>query len=71
LLTEGTALLVPPEDPAALAAALDQVLADSPAAQGRATAARARVATQFSPAEWVSRHLAVYQRVMERRAVEP
>ncbi len=34
----------------------------------RAVAARARVAEHFSPGEWVSRHLAVYQRVMERRA---
>jgi hypothetical protein len=50
---------------------MDQVLSDRSAARDRATAARARVAAQFSPSEWVSRHLAVYQRVMERRAVEP
>lgn len=68
LLAHGTGLLVPSEDPSALAAAMDQVLADPAGALDRATAARARVAAQFSPGEWVSRHLAVYQRVMERSA---
>jgi glycosyltransferase involved in cell wall biosynthesis len=67
LLPAGTALLVAPNDPAALGAAMDQALADPAAARRRATAARAHVAGQFSPREWVSRHLAVYQRVMERR----
>lgn len=67
-LLGNNALLVPPEDPPALAAAIDQVLADPAAARVRAAAARARVAAEFSPGEWVTRHIAVYQRVMERNA---
>ncbi len=67
LLAPGTGLLVPPEDPAALAGAIDQLLSNPAAAGARALAARARVSEHFSPAEWVTRHLAVYQRVMERR----
>ena len=68
LLSADGALLVAPGDPVALASALDQVFADPAAGRRRAAAARARVAAQFSPGEWVSRHLAVYQRVMEHRA---
>ena len=68
LLPPGTALLVPPNDPSSLGSAMDEALADPVDAHSRAAAARSRVAEQFSPAEWVSRHLAVYQRVMERRA---
>jgi len=68
LLTAGTALLVGPNNPVALSIAMDDALSDRSAADVRASAARARVAEYFSPGEWVSRHLAVYQRVMERRA---
>jgi len=57
----------PPEDPAALASAIDLALADPAAARTRVLTARAHLAECFSPDEWVSRHLAVYQRVMERR----
>ena len=68
LLPPGSALLVPPEDPAALASAIDLALADPAGARTRVLTARAHMAECFSPDEWVSRHLAVYQRVMERRA---
>ena len=68
LLPPGSALLVPPEDPVALASAIDLALADPAAARTRVLTARAHMAECFSPEEWVSRHLAVYQRVMERRA---
>ncbi len=67
LVTEATGMLVAPGDPAALAAAMDHVVSHSGAARERAAAARARVEEHFSPRQWVSRHLAVYQRVMERR----
>jgi glycosyltransferase involved in cell wall biosynthesis len=66
-VTVETGTLVPPEDPTALADAIQQVLAQPAAARARAAAASARVADHFSPREWVSRHLAVYQRVMEQR----
>ena len=67
LITSDTGTLVPPGDPAALAAAIDQVLSQPAAARQRASAAALRVADLYSPREWVSRHLAVYQRVMEHR----
>lgn len=67
LLAEGSALLVAPNDAVALASAMDEILTRPGPARARALAARARVAERFSPAEWVSRHLSVYQRVMERR----
>jgi glycosyltransferase involved in cell wall biosynthesis len=66
LITPNTGTLVLPNDSAALAAAMDEVLSHPGAAQARAAAARARVADLYSPEAWVSRHLAVYQRVMER-----
>lgn len=66
LVPDGTGLLVPSGDPAALASAVDEVLAHADPARARARAARAHVAERFSPAEWVSRHLSVYQRLMER-----
>ena len=69
LLPAGTGLLVPSEDPVALAGAIDQVLADPATAHARAAAAAASVAARFSPSEWVSRHLAVYQRLMEQHAL--
>ena len=67
LITPDTGRLVQPRDPAALAAAIDEVLSHPAAARTRAAAAASRVAELFSPREWVSRHLAVYQRVMEHR----
>ena len=66
LITPTTGTLVPPNDSAALAAAMDELLSHPAAAGTRALAARARVADLYSPDAWVSRHLAVYQRVMER-----
>ena len=68
LLPPGSALLVPPDDPVALGSAIDQALADPAASRARVLAARAHMTERFSPEEWVSHHLAVYQRVMERRA---
>ncbi len=67
LITPSIGTLVPPNDSAALAGALDDVLSHPGAAHARALAARTRVAELYSPETWVSRHLAVYQRVMERR----
>ena len=55
------ALLVAPEHPAALGAALDAVAADSAAARTRADAARARVARDFAVAPWLERYDTVYR----------
>jgi glycosyltransferase involved in cell wall biosynthesis len=69
LLPAGTGLLVPPEDPVALAGAMAAVLADPSTAHARASAAVASLAARSSPAEWVSRHLAVYQRLLAQDAL--
>lgn len=44
-----TGLLVPPDDPASLAAALERLLGDLPYATRLGQAARARIATHFTP----------------------
>ena len=56
-----TGLLVPPDDPAALAAAVKRVLA-GPAGYGQRGLARARA--QFSVARMADRTIAVYERAM-------
>lgn len=63
VLSEAEALLVPAEDPNALAGALRAVYADPAAAARRARAARQRLATQFACGPWIERYLTVYRRV--------
>jgi glycosyltransferase involved in cell wall biosynthesis len=65
IVEEGeTGLLVPPDDPSALARAVNQVLA----APGRyGTAGRARAQAEFSVARMTDRTLAVYERALARR----
>jgi len=58
--------LVPPSDPAALAAAVDEVLDDPALAAGMGDAARRR-ATAFSWDALAGRVLDVYREVVERR----
>jgi len=61
VLADGeTGLLVPPEDPAALAAALGAVLRHPVAARRRAAAAQALVARRYSRDGCVDRLLALY-----------
>jgi len=61
VLADGeTGLLVPPEDPAALAAALGAVLRHPAAARRRAAAAQALVARRYSRDGCVDRLLALY-----------
>lgn len=59
-----TGRLVPPGDPAALAAALAEVLRDPGAAARRAEAARAFVAERFSRARCVDRMVALYNELL-------
>jgi glycosyltransferase involved in cell wall biosynthesis len=60
VLGPGGGLLVEPGDPDAMARALAAALADQPASAGRARAAAARVAQEYGPDLWVTRHEALY-----------
>jgi glycosyltransferase involved in cell wall biosynthesis len=63
--TDGvTALLVPPEDPDALAVAIALTLADEAATQARVEAARADVCARFTQSAHAARLQAVYARVL-------
>ncbi len=65
LVVDGeTGLLVPPRDPAALAAALARYVADPGLAQGHGRAGRARAVTEFSLDVMVSGYAALYHRVL-------
>jgi glycosyltransferase involved in cell wall biosynthesis len=64
------ALLVPPEDPVALAAALGAALDDRDASARRARAAHARLASDFAFGPWLDRHRTLYQSVLARRRGE-
>ena len=57
------ALLVPPDDPGALAAAIRCVHADSAAAVARARRARERLVSEFAPAPWLARYERIYRSV--------
>jgi len=63
VVSAAEAILVPPDDPAALAAAVRQVLGDRPAAAARAEAAAARLASQFDVASWLQTYEEIYSRV--------
>jgi glycosyltransferase involved in cell wall biosynthesis len=56
-----TALLVPPDDPAALAQAVGALLADAPLRAAMAAAGRRRVATHFAPGAMLDATGAVYR----------
>ncbi len=68
LLGAAGGLLVPPEDPAALAVAIDTVLARPADAHARTVTARARIAENFDASIWVARHIALYHRLLENRS---
>ncbi|HWG52675.1 MAG TPA: glycosyltransferase [Gemmatimonadaceae bacterium] len=61
MLSDAEALLVPPDDSAALASALDALRADPAAAAARATAARARLEREFALEPWLRRYEALYR----------
>src|SRR5436309_2281625 len=63
VLSSDEALLVPPEDPAACAAALRAVYADGAGAERRARAAGARLESEFGCSAWVSCYEALYRKL--------
>jgi glycosyltransferase involved in cell wall biosynthesis len=60
VLDPAQALLVPPENPAALAAAIAAVHAGPAAAADRARAAHARLGTAFAPGRWIGAYESLY-----------
>jgi glycosyltransferase involved in cell wall biosynthesis len=67
MFPDGEVLLVPPDDPRALAAAIDAVRSEPEAARERAMAARRRVERHFAPRPWLERHEALYRSLLRRR----
>ncbi len=63
VVTEREALLVPPEHPAAIAAAVREVHADVAAARRRARAALARVTERFALDPWLDAYEQIYRTV--------
>jgi len=61
VVSAAEALLVPPERPDALAAAIAAVLADPAAADARVEAAYRRLAEAYAPADWLAAHVALYR----------
>lgn len=61
------ALLVPPEDPGALAQAIDAIRNDPADAARRARAARSRLDRDFTPEAWVAAYQDVYRDALARR----
>lgn len=61
MVTADEALLVPPGEPRALAAALRQVATDTGAAMARARAASARLASEFAVGPWLAAYEAIYR----------
>jgi glycosyltransferase involved in cell wall biosynthesis len=64
----GTAQLVPPDDPGALAAAIERLLDDPALAERQVAAARERVERHFSARTNAERVLEVYRRAIAARA---
>lgn len=62
VVSDDEALLVPSEDPRALAEGILSVRADPELARARATRARQRLERDFSVATWLSRYAEVYDR---------
>jgi len=70
IVSEAEALLVPAENPGALARAIAEVFAAPAAAALRATRARARLAEQFAPDPWINRHREIYRDILAFRRGE-
>ncbi len=68
VVSDEEAVLVPPDDPAALARALASLLADPAAAAARAERARRVLRERFGPEAWVRRYDAVYEAALAHAA---
>ena len=68
VLRDDAGVLVPPEDPAALGAALRSVAADAGEAQRRAARAQDRIETEFGADAWRERYDTVYRMCIETAA---
>lgn len=68
LLSPAEGMLVPPDDPNALAAAIRATLDDPAAAQARARAALLRQRTEFDVGPWSARYEAIYRELIAARA---
>lgn len=62
---EKEALLVPPEEPGALADAVTRVREDPGAARDRARRARERLRRRFAPGPWIDRYEEIYREAVE------
>jgi glycosyltransferase involved in cell wall biosynthesis/O-antigen/teichoic acid export membrane protein len=69
ILGLGGGILVPPEDPAALAAAIERLLRDPDEARRLGEQGRAVVADRFGPARMVEATVALYVDRLERRGI--
>ena len=67
VVSEHEAHLVPARDPAALAEAIRDVLADPDSAAGRAAAAERRLHEEFSVEQWLSEYDSIYRTVIGTR----
>ena len=68
MLSQDTAVLVPPESPVELAEAVRAVFMDPGAAQRRTDAARQRLDTAYRVDSWVSRYDKIYAEALENAA---
>jgi len=59
-------LLIPPEDPVALATGIRAILENASVARARAIRARLRVARDFAATPWIERHVEFYNTVLAR-----
>jgi len=67
VVTEREAVMVPSEDPAALARGIARAVEDKAGALARATAATERVAFKFAAGPWIDRHVNLYRALIGAR----
>ncbi len=66
VVSSNEAVLVPPEDPAALGAAIRQLIDDPAAARTRADAATRRLRDEFGADRWLASHETLYRSIRKR-----
>jgi glycosyltransferase involved in cell wall biosynthesis len=67
LLSDRMALLVPSDDPLALAAAIRDTISDPAASSARADAARRHLRESYSVSAWSERYESLYRRILDQR----